>query len=71
MKMFLRHYDRDQTVVIRANWFFPDGKGRGLFREVIRPGESYMGWTYEELVAMGNGERELQPKEGPNAAPGG
>jgi len=35
------------------------------YREDIGPGESWYGWTFAELQALGSGEHDLADKPGP------
>lgn len=38
-----------------------DGAVGDLVRE-IKPGESFLGWSYDELVKLGDGQHELEAK---------
>jgi hypothetical protein len=40
------------------------GKTLGDLVEVIRPGDVVLGWTYEEIRALGNCMHDLKPKPG-------
>jgi hypothetical protein len=48
----------------------PDGRTRGKCIETIQPGEDFYGHTYEELVLLGDGEHNLEPKGRESAQPG-
>lgn len=52
----------DEVLVQRRAEAPDDGDGApavGDLRETVRPGEEFLGHTYEELRDMGEGEREL------------
>jgi len=46
-------------VSLRANLLAPDGT-RGMIYERITPGMSFCGYTFEELMTMGQGAVELE-----------
>jgi len=50
-------------VVIRARAEGPGMLGDATWE--IRPGEDFLGWTYEELKALGTSLQDLQPKPSP------
>jgi hypothetical protein len=47
-----------EAVYVKANAAFPGG-GRGVLREVVRPGEAFFNLTYDALRQMGTGRHEL------------
>jgi len=40
------------------------GRTRGDLRTEVRPGGSFLGWSYDELRALGTGNHDLEPKAG-------
>ncbi|WP_020474897.1 hypothetical protein [Zavarzinella formosa] len=42
----------------------PLPSGRAM--ATIRPGQSFRGYTHDELVAIGNGKHDLTPKSAPS-----
>lgn len=58
-----------EAILIQAR---AEGPGRtlGHLTREIRPGDSFLGWSYDELRALGNGMHELQPKPGWSQAKG-
>ncbi len=59
MKVFLSRGPQ-QAVVVMAR---AEGSGvlGDLFREV-KPGQSLLGYSHQELAALGSGEKDLPPK---------
>lgn len=66
MTVYLRQGPKPGLVFIQARL---EGEGRlGDISRMIGPGESFEGYSAEELLAMGEGRQELGPKsegEGP------
>lgn len=54
-------------VVLKARAEGAGGARGDLVRE-IRPGESFLGWRYDELRQLGEGLHELEPKSPPPPA---
>ncbi len=52
------------VVVVSARAEAPDGTV-GQINNEVRPGQSIMGWSYQELRALGTGWHELGPKAPP------
>ncbi len=63
MQVFINFDDpeRDElTIRMRA-----EGPGLiGDFRHTLLPGQSFMGYTFAELKALGPGQHSLSPKPG-------
>jgi hypothetical protein len=53
-------------LVVQAHPKGP-GEARAHIRTEVRPGQALMGWSYEELRALGNGIYEMEEKA-PGAA---
>jgi hypothetical protein len=51
------------VIVISAR---AEGRGRTLgdLRAELRPGGSFLGWSYEELASLGSGNHDLEPEAG-------
>ena len=62
MKVFITH--ASDSVVVRSK---AEGQGGILedFKIEVRPGSDFLGWSYEELRALGEGQRELDWKRRP------
>ena len=45
--------------VVHLSFIINEGGLHGHVREQVRPGETILGKTYDELVALGTGEHEL------------
>ena len=59
MKVFLAVYPEEKVIEVRAR---AEGEGGmvGDLNEEVHPGESFLGWTYDELLRLGDGEHILQ-----------
>ena len=40
-----------------------NGTTRSTIREILTPGQSLLGYSYEEVLALGQGKKDLHPKE--------
>ena len=49
----------------------PHGRTRGKCIGVVQPGEDFYGHTYEDLVRLGDGEHQLEPRGEEGAQSGG
>jgi hypothetical protein len=49
------------TVQVVAPAISQDGTVRGKLTEFVRPGEDFLGHTYEDLMRLGHGRHELEP----------
>ena len=57
MKVFLSKVDGGVMVQARL-----EGKNTvGDAARLVAPGEDFFGYSFDELVAMGNGERDFEP----------
>jgi hypothetical protein len=64
MKMLLSHDPHDQSVYVTAVAAAEGSHLRGKLALKIRPGQNFLGHTYEDLVCLGNGMHELEPRPG-------
>jgi hypothetical protein len=48
-----------QEVMLMAPADSPDGRVKGNMLEFVRPGGEFLGHSYEELRALGNGRHDL------------
>ncbi len=67
MTVFLVCDAEEQTVLVQAT--LEGNTGKGHIREQVRPDEDFFGHTYDELMRLGSGRHELEPK--PPAPPDG
>ena len=42
------------------------GRTVGDAQTEVNPGEEFLGWTYDELIEMGQGGHDIQPKKEEN-----
>lgn len=61
MKVFLSGADR--TVLIQCRAESDDGEVIGDLSVTVAPGEDFMGHSYADLVALGEGEQTITEKE--------
>jgi|GEM_PF-4167744 len=47
---------------VRIRRIVPSGSVKGAFEHFVNPGETYQGWTYEELRALKGGFHDLKQK---------
>ncbi len=52
---------KEHVLRVRARMEGDSGE-LGDFMEHIRPGETFLGWSYAELLAMGDGMHDIQPR---------
>lgn len=63
MTVFLS--DAGDGILVMAR---PEGEGVvGDLVVKVSEGQSFMGWSFDELKALGEGEHEIEPKREPNA----
>jgi hypothetical protein len=70
MTVYLFCDPQSNCVEVTGFVVFPDGRTRGKCIEIIHPGEDFHGHPYEELVRLGDGEHNLEPKGQQSAQPG-
>ena len=58
---------KKRSVLVLARLNGP-GQARGHVRLSVKPGQTFWGYTYDELMKLGNGSHDLKPKEEPEAA---
>lgn len=69
MRISIHRPDPDKpTLRIRA--LATEGGVSGDVSELVNPGDNFLGWTYPELLAMGNGMHDLAAKRAPRLWPG-
>jgi len=54
--------DKEGTIHIQARMEGPGGL-LGDFQQGIRPGENFLGWSYQELFELGPGSVDLDSRE--------
>lgn len=54
------YVDKDEVEVM-ARMVSDDGLV-GDLREVVKPGETFWGWTYQELRDLGTGEHDIEER---------
>jgi hypothetical protein len=59
--LFCNHEDRGVQVILPI--VSEDGRTRGKGVDIIRPGDDFFGHTYEDLIRLGDGEHEIEPKD--------
>ncbi|MBY0523445.1 MAG: hypothetical protein K2R98_08595 [Gemmataceae bacterium] len=53
-----------QLIALRSRAEGP-GDASALFLHEVRPGQFFLGWSYDELRALGTAMHDLEPKPGP------
>jgi hypothetical protein len=59
MRVFLVHDPEANHILLRARLELDHPKGVGKLLVRVRPGESYKGYSYEQLVELGTGTHDL------------
>jgi hypothetical protein len=54
---------RDALIVLNARAEEPGG-ALGDLHDEITPGQSFLGWSFEELKQLGTGMHDIDPKPG-------
>jgi hypothetical protein len=62
MTVFLMILPGSDEVVVRAPLVSEDGRTKGTYRATVRSGEKCLGYSYDELLTIGNGRHELEPR---------
>ena len=63
MVVYLSYLPETKTLMLQSPVRSDGGAPRGTLRRRLKAGDSYAGYTFEELLQLGNGKRELELDE--------